>query len=177
MKFKKTKIEKLLLISHDLFSDNRGVFRRSFCINEFKNIGVNFQVKQGNISENMKKHTLRGFHYQKGKSKESKVITCIKGHIYNVVVDLRPKSKTYKDFEIFNLNEKNKHSLHVPEGCANAFLTLENNTIVHYYMSDFFKPSSYSGFRFNDPAFNINWPFYPKYISERDKNFSNYSNE
>ena len=68
MKFKKTKIEKLFLITHDLFSDNRGVFRRSFCINEFKNIGVNFQVKQGNISENMKKHTLRGFHYQKGKS-------------------------------------------------------------------------------------------------------------
>tara|TARA_B100000787_G_scaffold166257_1_gene151201 strand:- start:3025 stop:3549 length:525 start_codon:yes stop_codon:yes gene_type:complete len=173
MIFKKNKIKGVFLIKHDLVKDVRGVFKRSFCKRVLKK--YNFDVKQGNISENIKKLTLRGFHYQKLPSKESKIITCISGKIYNIVLDLRKQSKTYKKWTKIILDDKNRDSLLIPYGCANAYLTLEKNTIIHYYMSDFYNPKSYKGIRYNDPNFKFIWPYKPKIISDRDNNFKDFN--
>ena len=177
MKFIKLKIEGLFLVEHNIFDDNRGLFRRSFCNEELKRNGINFEVKQGNISENYYKYTMRGFHFQKGSYKESKILTCLTGSVYNVVIDLRKNSRTYLKSEAITLDCLARNSILVPGGCANAFLTTEDNTIVHYYMNDFFKPSTYSGFKYNDPFFNIQWPTQPIIISDKDNNFPNYYNE
>jgi dTDP-4-dehydrorhamnose 3,5-epimerase len=170
MIFNKQKLEGVYVIEAQSHSDERGLFRRHFCENEFKLHGIDFTVKQGNISENKMKHTLRGFHYQKVPSKESKVISCISGSIYNVLIDLRPKSSTFMQWQEFNFSAEGRESLYIPVGCANAFLTMEDNTRIHYYMNDFFTSDSL-GFRYNDPAFDINWPALPNIISEKDASF------
>ena len=174
MKFVNQKIDGIYLIKPTLHQDERGVFRRSFCEDEFASHGIKFNVKQGNISENFKKHTLRGFHYQISPSKESKIISCITGSIYNVVIDLREDSETYHEWFALEISSINKESIYVPEGCANAFLTMSENTIVHYYMGDSFSLNTYHGIRYNDPMFSVDWPFEPKVISQKDLNISDY---
>ena len=177
MKFIEQKIRDLRLIIPDLHEDERGVFRRSFCESEFLSEGISFEVKQGNISQNFKKHTMRGFHYQVEPSHESKVITCISGSIHNIVLDLRKDSKTYKKWEALDISALKKESIYVPAGCANAFLTMQDNTVVHYYMGDSYSPNSYRGIRYNDPEFNFIWPTNPAVISERDLNLEDYTDE
>jgi len=177
MKFVLQEIDKLFLIYPDLHEDERGVFRRSFCKDEFLQNGIEFEVKQGNISENFKKHTMRGFHYQVAPSRESKVLSCVSGSLYNVVIDLREGSKTYKSWVSIEMSALKKESIYVPAGCANAFLTMDDNTIVHYYMGDSFNPNSYRGFRYNDPMFSVKWPCEPVVISEKDLNFPDYADE
>jgi len=174
MKFIEQSIPDLYLIISDLHQDNRGVFRRSFCENEFRKNGINFNSVQGNISENFKKHTLRGFHYQKSPSKESKVLSCITGSLFNVVIDLREDSKTYHKSAIIEISSDEKESIYVPSGCANAFLTMTDNTIVHYYMGDFFSRETYHSIRYNDPMFDIKWPYEPQIISEKDLKIPDY---
>lgn len=174
MIFLEQNIKDLYLLKLDPFEDERGIFKRTFCANELSNSNINFKICQGNLSQNFLKHTLRGFHFQKNSYKESKILTCISGSIYNVVIDLRPDSKSYKLKFIFELSARNNVSILVPGGCANAFLTLEDDTIIHYYMSDFFDQSTYTGFRYNDPAFKIEWPFEPKIISQKDLNLPFY---
>lgn len=177
MKFVHQSIEGVILIKPDVFEDNRGAFRRTFCVNEFKRNGLDISVYQGNISENTTQYTMRGFHYQKGMSSESKILTPVSGEIYNVLIDLRKTSSTFLKSIALEISSVRRESLHVPAGCANAFLTMKDNTIVHYYMGDFFKPESYSGFRFNDPFFNVQWPHTVLVISERDKTFPNFKFE
>jgi len=174
MKFISQKIDSLFLIVPDVHQDERGVFRRSYCKDEMAQNGVEFNVMQGNISENFKKNTLRGFHYQLPPSNESKIITCVMGSLYNVVIDLRRKSKTYKQWAALEISSINRESICVPAGCANAFLTMEDNTVVHYYMGDSFSPNSYSGFRYNDPEFSVKWPCEPDVISKKDLNFPDF---
>ena len=174
MNFIPQKVNDHLLIIPDLHDDERGVFRRSFCKEVLKKNGINFNVVQGNISENYNKHTLRGFHYQSTPSNESKILTCISGSLFNIVLDLREDSSSYKKWSSVEINSQERQSLYVPSGCANAFLTLEDNTIVHYYMNDFYNPSSYKGIRYNDPTFSFEWPHEPKIISEKDLNFSDF---
>ena len=174
MNFIPQKINDLFLIIPDLHDDERGVFRRSFCKEVFEKNGVNFNVLQGNISENYNKHTLRGFHYQSTPSDESKIITCISGSLFNIVLDLREKSNTYKKWSSLEINSKERQSVYVPSGCANAFLTLENNTIVHYYMNDSYNPNTYRGIRYNDPAFSFEWPHEPEIISKKDLNLPDF---
>ena len=174
MKFISQKINDLFLIIPDLHSDERGVFRRSFCKDIFEKNGVNFNSLQGNISENFNKYTLRGFHYQSSPSDESKIITCVTGALFNIVLDLRKKSKTYKQWSSLEIDSNKRQSIYVPAGCANAFLTLEDNTIVHYYMNDLYNPNTYKGIRYNDPSFSFKWPFEPKIISEKDLNLPDF---
>ena len=174
MKFIKQKIPGLIRIMPEPYSDDRGVFRRSFCQKEFSRNQIKFEVKQGNISENYRKHTLRGFHYQRVPTQEAKLLTCVTGAIFNVVVDLRKNSKTYLQWEDVEISAEKRQTIHVPAGCANAFLTLQDNTIVHYYMSEFFVPETYQGIRYNDPFFRVEWPFEPKVISDRDATFPDY---
>lgn len=177
MKFISQKIIDHFLIMPDLHQDERGIFRRSYCKDEFTQHGINFDVKQGNISENFKKHTLRGFHYQHIPSNESKIISCVTGALYNVVLDLRKKSVTYKQWVALNISSTKRESIYVPAGCANAFLTMADNTIVHYYMSDSFSPNTYFGVRYNDPEFSVQWPCDPVSISEKDLNLPDFIDE
>jgi len=177
MKFIPQKIEDHFLIIPDSHQDERGIFRRSYCKEEFSRHGVDFDVKQGNISENFHKHTLRGFHYQQFPSNESKVITCITGVLYNVVLDLRKDSITYKQWVAHEISSVKRESVYVPPGCANAFLTMEDSTIVHYYMGDYYSPNTYKGIRYNDPEFSVLWPHEPKVMSDKDLNIVDFVDE
>ena len=170
MKFLKQKLKGVYVIKPEPFEDKRGMFRRHFCKKELKKIGIETSVQQANISENPKRGTLRGFHYQKKPHQEAKTISCLKGSFFDVIIDLRKNSPTYKKWQSFVITEKNRFSLHIPKGCANAFLTLENNTLIHYYCSNSYNPKFESGVLFNDPALKIKWPFKPIHISEKDKN-------
>lgn len=174
MQFNELSISGAFLIKPELFCDERGVFRRHYCSQEYAEHGITTGVLQGNVSENPHLHTLRGFHYQLAPHAEGKTISCISGAVYDIVVDLRNDSETYLKWESVTLDSNERNSLYIPPGCANAFLTTESNTIVHYYMSELYAPNSYQGFSYKDPAFNFIWPAEVKHISERDKNLPNY---
>jgi dTDP-4-dehydrorhamnose 3,5-epimerase len=158
----------VFLIEPEPYGDERGLLRRHFCQREFSEFGIMTDVKQCNISENRKRHTLRGFHYQLPPHGEHKILSCIKGAIYDVVVDMREDSARYLQWEAFELTEENRLSLHVPIGCANAYLTLDDHTWIFYYHSEFYTPGSEAAIRYNDPAFNFKWPAEPKVISDKD---------
>lgn len=169
MRFVALKLPGVCLIEHDLITDERGAFRRSFCSREFERQGLVPTVVQGNVSENLYEGTLRGFHFQLSPFEEAKTITSLTGALYDVVVDLRPNSPTFKQWVSVELSSTNRQSLYVPAGCANAWLTMAPNTVVHYYMTEYYSPSSYRGFRYNDPSFNFHWPTEPRVISEKDR--------
>ena len=174
MIFETLEIKDTFLIKPKLFEDNRGSFRRSFCSNEFQENGIVINISQGNISENPNLGTLRGFHYQLAPFQEDKVITCLTGSIFDVIIDLREDSPTYLKKAIIEIDSNNKNSLFIPKGCANAWLTTKENTIIHYYMSEIYKPGYDRGFRYNDSFFNIKWPFEPKLISKKDQSYPDY---
>ena len=168
MKFLKKKIENLYLIKTNTFSDIRGTFRRGFCENTLLKKKIKFKCVQTNISENLKRGTLRGFHYNKNLRKEPKIITCLRGEIFLSVVDLRKKSNSIIDVINIKLNSKNKNLVYVPAGCASAFLTLKNNSIVYYLMGNYYEKKNDKGFLFNSKRLKINWPIKPKIISKKD---------
>ena len=175
MKFFKQSIERVYLIEPEPFVDHRGMFRRHFCKKEFEEHGIVGEVGQCNVSENLYKHTLRGFHYQLPPYGEGKTLSCFKGSIYDVVIDVLPSSPTYLKWISFELNEDNRKSIHIPPGCANAFLTLEDNSIIHYYCSNYYTSEAERGVRYNDPLFNIKWPAKPAVISEKDLKHPDFS--
>ena len=168
MIFHKKKLSGVYTIKPEPYCDDRGLLRRHFCQREFAENGIMMDVKQCNISENKLQHTLRGFHYQLPPHGENKILACVKGAIYDVVVDLRKESHTYLKWESFELTEENRLSLYVPLGCANAYLTLRDNTLIFYCHSEFYKPDAESSIRYNDPFFKFEWPAEPKVISDKD---------
>lgn len=168
MKFTGQKLPGVFLIQPTPFQDDRGIFRRHFCEREFAEHGIANGVKQANVSENVHAHTLRGFHYQRAPHGEGKTLSCLKGAIYDIVVDLREDSPTYLQWISFELDDGNRHSIHVPPGCANAFLTMQPGSIIQYYCSESYAPAAESGIRFDDPLFGFQWPARPAHISEKD---------
>ena len=175
MKFKELEIPGVWVIDAELVEDTRGVFRRHFCAKEFAERGIETAMVQGNISENPHQHTLRGFHYQVAPHSEGKTLSCFSGSLYDIVVDLRQESRTYRKWIPVNLTATSRQSLYIPPGCANAYLTMEANTVVHYYMSSFYNPISYTGFHYADPSFRFAWPSAPALISDKDNNLPLYS--
>ena len=175
MKFTEQNIEGVYLIEPEPHIDERGMLRRNFCQNEFADFGLMTEIKQTNISENKKMHTLRGFHFQYPPHGENKVISCVKGSIYDIVVDLRKESNTFMKWQSFDLTEENRLSIYVPQGCANAYLTLQNNTWILYYHSEFYAPGGEGGICYNDPLFKFHWPAEPKVISDKDLNIPDWS--
>lgn len=174
MIFISQKLSGVFLIEPKPFVDDRGAFRRHFCQREFEAHGITCRVAQCNVSENKYKHTLRGFHYQLAPHGEGKTLSCLVGKIYDIIVDLRPESPTYMEWAPFELNANNCCSIHIPPGCANAFLTLEDNCLIHYYCSEFYFGQAERGVRFNDPAFKFVWPVDVMIISDKDKNHPDY---
>lgn len=174
MKFFNERLEGVWLIEREPFIDNRGAFSRHFCIREYSEHGIVSDVRQANLSENRYAYTLRGFHYQIAPYGEAKTLSCVRGRVYDVVVDLRKESSTYMKWTAVELSDENRYSIHLPPGCANAFLTLEENCVVHYYCSQMYSPGAERGIRYNDPEFNFKWPHEPVVISEKDRKHPDY---
>jgi len=174
MKFIDTPLEGVWLIEPVVLEDARGAFRRHFCADEFAAHGLAPLVVQGNISENPHVGTLRGFHYQRHPFGEAKTLSCLTGAVYDIVVDLRPGSATFMKWVSLEISADDRRSIHVPAGCANAWLSTRPNTVLHYYMSAMFAPGSDRGIRYNDPAFGFRWPREPLVISERDRTFPDF---
>ncbi len=169
MKLKSTKFKNLFIIEIEPIEDNRGFFARVWDEKIFRENGLNYNFVQNSISHNLKKGTLRGMHYQIKPNEEAKLVNCIKGKIFDVVIDLRPDSKTYlQKFEI-ELDSKDNKSLFIPEGFAHGFQTLDDNTDIYYQISQFFKPEYSRGILWNDPLFNINWPDPNPILSKKDQ--------
>lgn len=174
MIFKETTLKGAYEIELEQLPDERGFFARSFCKKECEEHGLNPHIVQCNISYNKKKGTLRGMHYQIAPHEEVKIVSCIRGAIYDVIIDLRPDSDTYCQWFAVNLTAENYKMLYIPEGFAHGFQTLEDNTVVFYQMSEFYHPECARGVRWDDATFRIRWPKRPTLISERDKKYSLY---
>jgi dTDP-4-dehydrorhamnose 3,5-epimerase len=154
--------------------DERGFFARSWCRREFEAHGLDPRMAQCDVSFNKVKGTLRGMHYQAAPCAEAKLVRCTRGAIYDVIIDLRRESVTYKQHVSEVLSSNNYKALFVPEGFAHGFQTLEDNSEVFYQMSAFYSPGHQRGLRYNDPAFRINWPVDATVISDRDRNYEDF---
>jgi dTDP-4-dehydrorhamnose 3,5-epimerase len=168
MIFTETKLKGAYIIDVKKLEDERGFFGRVWCQHEYKEHGLNANIAQSNVSYNKARGTLRGMHYQKAPFAEAKTIRCTTGAIYDVIVDIRPESPTFRQWIGVELTGDGFRMLYVPEGFAHGFITLKDDTSVHYVMTEFYEPGAVAGFRYNDPAFNIAWPTNPVVISEKD---------
>ncbi len=168
MIFSETKLAGAFIIEPERLEDERGFFARTWCQREFEAHGLNPRLVQCSISFNRKKATLRGMHYQVAPYEEAKLVRCTRGAIYDVIVDLRPESPTFKQWVGVELTVENRRMLYIPEGVAHGFQTLADNTEVFYQMSEFYHPESARGVRWDDPEFGIEWPMTPTAISDKD---------
>jgi len=168
MKFLETSIQGMYIIEPELLCDKRGFFARLFCRQEFLDHGLNPDFAQSSTSFNEKKGTLRGMHYQKKPFAEEKLVRCTKGALFDVVIDLRPHSPTFKRWSAVELTEENRKMLYVPKGCAQGFQTLRDSTEVFYQISAFYDPPSALAIRWDDPFFQIPWPLDSPILSARD---------
>jgi len=169
MIFEETPLAGAFLLRPEKIEDDRGFFARSFCRQEFEAHGLSPAVAQCNVSFNHHKGTLRGLHFQATPHEEIKLVRCTRGSLFDVIVDLRPTSPTFKASFSIELTERNHFSLYVPKGFGHGFQTLEDSTEVFYQMSQFYVPGAALGYRWNDPAFDLPWPLEPTVISERDQ--------
>jgi len=174
MIFKETKLKDAFIIDLEKHQDDRGFFARAYCEKEFQNHGIESAVVQANVSYNKYKHTLRGMHFQTEPYGEAKLVRCTRGAIYDVIIDVRKNSPTYKEWIGVELTEDNYRMLYVPEGFAHGFITLQDGTVITYQVSEFYTPGAEKGIRWNDPAFGINWPAEPAIISEKDENWPDF---
>ncbi len=174
MIFTETKIKNAFVITLEKIEDFRGFFARAWCQNEFIKHGLNPNFVQCNIAFTKKKGTIRGMHYQAQPHTEAKLIRCIRGRVYDVMVDLRAESETYKQSFAIELSENEYKKIYIPEGCAHGYQSLTDNTELFYTVSQFYTPEAERGIRWDDPQFNINWPIGNPLLSEKDKNWKNY---
>ena len=174
MVFTETKLAGAFLIDLDRKEDFRGYFARVFCVEEFRAKGLNPVVAQCSISFNRRKGTLRGMHWQTAPKAEAKLIRCSRGAIFDVIVDLRPKSPTRLQHISAELSQDNGRMLYIPEGLAHGFQTLAHDTEVFYQMTEFFAPDCGHGARWNDPAFEIGWPLPDPIMNDRDRSWPDF---
>ena len=175
MIFTETRLKGAFVIEPERREDDRGYFARTFCRREFEAHGLNPHVEQCNISFNRRKGTLRGMHFQAAPHEEVKLVRCIRGAIYDVIIDVRPDSPDFKRHVAVTLAAENGKMLYVPEGFAHGFQTLEDNTEVFYLMSRPYAAEYARGVRWNDPAFGIEWPPAQRIILERDQRYPDFS--
>ncbi|QEM02042.1 dTDP-4-dehydrorhamnose 3,5-epimerase [Mucilaginibacter rubeus] len=168
MIFTETKLKGAYIIDLSLRQDDRGFFARAFCADEFKKMGLKYNMVQSNLSKSIHKNTLRGMHFQIDGAEEAKLIRCIRGAITDVIIDIRPESATYCEHISVELTGDNYKMIYVPEGFAHGYLTNEDNSEIFYQVSNFYTPGSERGIRWNDPLFGINWGITDPIISEKD---------
>jgi dTDP-4-dehydrorhamnose 3,5-epimerase len=169
MLFEETFLSGVVQIHAEKRTDERGFFARTWCAEEFKQAGLDARLVQCSISFNARKGTLRGMHYQLAPYAETKLVRCTMGAIYDVVLDLRRESPTFKKWTGMTLTAENREMVYIPTGCAHGFVTLEDRSEVFYQMSESYHPQAARGVRWNDPAFGIEWPEAVAVISERDR--------
>jgi dTDP-4-dehydrorhamnose 3,5-epimerase len=174
MLFNETTLSGAYVIELEPNIDGRGFFARTFCKREFEKNGLPTHFPQNNLSRNRSMGTLRGMHYDALPSNECKLVRCLSGSIYDVIIDLRPGSPTrWRSFDV-TLTAERGTALYIPAGFAHGFLTLADEVDVHYQMGDYYRPSSARGFRYDDPFFGIRWPREPLVISERDGSYADF---
>lgn len=171
MKFEPTPLKNAWVVRFDPHVDDRGYFARAFCAKEFEEHGIESKVVQCNSSFNQMAGTLRGMHFQQEPAQETKLVRCIRGSLFDSIVDLRSDSPTYLQHFGIELTQDNLTMLFVPRGFAHGFLTLEDNTEAFYMVSEFYTPGCEGGIRYDDPVLDIQWPLTVESISEKDANW------
>ena len=168
MQFEPTGLDGACLVRLDPARDSRGFFARTFCIKEFAARGLETGFPQHSISCSNSKGTLRGMHFQRAPHDEVKLVRCLSGAIWDVIIDLRPGSPTFRQWRGFELSAENQDQLYIPKGFAHGFQTLSDNAQVNYLISAFYAPEAATGVRYDDPAFGIAWPLPVSAISDKD---------
>ena len=174
MRFSQTGIAGVVVVEIEAHEDERGAFARLHCPEDFAAAGHPFAPVQTSLSRNPEAGTLRGMHYQAAPYAEVKLVRAVRGRIFDVALDLRPASATYRKWTSAELSAENARALLIPEGVAHGFLTLEADTDVLYQISPAFQPGREAGVRWDDPAFAIAWPVTPTVISARDSGYADY---
>ncbi|MCB1754022.1 MAG: dTDP-4-dehydrorhamnose 3,5-epimerase [Gammaproteobacteria bacterium] len=174
MIFTETKLAGAFIIDLKKLEDERGFFARTFCSRELEEHGLISNVEQANMSWNEKAGTMRGMHYQVDPYQETKLVRCTRGALYDVIIDLRKDSPTYREWIGVELTADNRRALFVPRDFAHGFVTLEDNTDAFYMVSQSYVPGAEAGIRWNDPQFAIDWPVKPTVVSEKDANWADY---
>ena len=171
MRFVETSIPGVIRVEAEPRADARGAFARLHCPEEFAAAGHPFTPAQTSLSRNPTRHTLRGMHYQPEPHAETKLVRVTRGRAFDVALDLRPESPTYRGWTSAELSAENMVALLIPEGVAHGFLTLEPDTDVVYQITPAFRPGHEAGVRWDDPAFGIIWPATPAVIGDRDAGY------
>ena len=175
MKFTELNLKGAFVIDVEKMVDERGFFGRIWCKKELESHNLNTNIVQSNVSLSEKKGTLRGMHFQKGVHAETKFVRCTRGAVYDVIVDLRPDSPTFKQWCGVELKADSYKMLYVPEGFAHGFLTLQDNSEVYYLVSQFYNHENEGGLRYNDSEIQIDWPIKISEISQKDNNHPDFS--
>lgn len=169
MIFTETKLKGAFVLEIKKLEDERGFFGRSWCANEMADHGLKSDIKQVNMSFTLKKGTMRGLHYQSDPYQETKLVRCTKGALFDIIIDLRKDSPTYKEWFGVELTQDNYKMVYVPEDFAHGFISLQDNTEAAYLVSQFYTPGAEVGIRWDDPAFGIELPISPMVITDKDK--------
>lgn len=175
IKFTETKLRGAFVVEPEIFEDERGFFARSYSEKEFLDQGIKLRMAESHISFNKMRYTIRGLHFQKDPHAQAKLVRCTQGAIFDVIVDLRPDSPTFKQWFGEELTAANHLMLYVPAGFAHGYQTLEDNSEMFYQVSEFYVPESCGGVRWNDPAFAIQWRAMDGVtLNERDQNYPDF---
>jgi dTDP-4-dehydrorhamnose 3,5-epimerase len=175
MKFAPTSVQGAFVIDVDRIGDSRGYFGRLWCARELSEMGLTARIQQSNVGFSPNKGTLRGLHYQLPPHEEVKIVRCTRGRVFDVVLDIRRDSPTFRQWFGIELDPDNGSMLYVPKGCATGYLTLEDNSEIYYHTSESYAPSAATGVRYDDPMFGIQWPGEITILSENDKNWPDFS--
>jgi dTDP-4-dehydrorhamnose 3,5-epimerase len=177
MTFHPTPLSGVWMIESEIIPDERGFFARTWCDREFSRRGLDTTVAQCSVSYNRRKGTLRGLHFQAAPHAEAKLVRCVRGSLFDVVVDLRRTSPTYRQWWGAQLDQNNRRMLYIPESLAHGFLTLEDDTEIHYQISARYHAEAARGIRWNDPAIGVEWPAEPVVMSQRDRQYPDFDEQ
>jgi dTDP-4-dehydrorhamnose 3,5-epimerase len=171
MKFQQCDVAGAWLVEPTPLKDSRGRFMRAWCLREFAEQGIAFTPVQANMGFSPHAGTIRGLHYQVAPALEAKLVRCTRGEIFDVVVDLRPTSPTYRHWYGSCLNSDNGRMLYIPEGCAHGCQSTQDDTEIHYMTSAYYSPENSRGVRYDDPALAIRWPLTASSVSDQDRSW------
>ena len=178
MIFTDTDVKDAFVTDLEMIEDERGFFARAWCAREFSDHGLENRIAQCNTSSNKRRGTIRGMHLQKPPHEQVKMIRCIRGALYDVIIDLRADLPIYKRWFGVELTQENRKMLYVPSGFAHGFQTMSDDTEAFYMVSEFYTPGAEAGARWDDPTFSIEWPLgSPTEISEKDASWPDFSPE